>query len=276
MTAGLFSVGDYRLRIDTTADGADAPAVVLVPGTEDTSADGFGEVLPHLRDVPLVCYSRPGLGDSEPAAVTTPRGVRAAAGELHTLLEAAEIHPPWVLVGHSFGGLICEAFAAEWPDETAGLVLIDTSDAQLYLDVGRPVVGDGEEPGTIPFDVAASVRDLARHGAHTPERPVAVVASRPGRWLDSKTPELWRPFTLAELDDRWQANQAALAERLGGGLIKAQTGGHYVQRDDPELVASAIRHICQQVSLRRQHGAHDRDQTSQPTSGQANSSRMTS
>lgn len=251
MTAGLFSVGDHRLKIDTTTDGADKPAIVLIPGTEDTSADGFGEVLPLLRDVPLVCYARPGLGESEPAPVTTPRGVRAAAHELHTLLEAAEIHPPWVLVGHSFGGLICEAFAAEWPDETAGLVLVDTSDPQLYLDVGRPVVGDGEV-GTIPFDIAASVSELARLHSSIPRRPVTVVASRRGRWLESKTPELWHPFTLAELDDRWQANQAALAERLGGDLIKGQVGGHYVQRDDPELVANAIRRTYNQVSAQQQ------------------------
>lgn len=244
MTAGLFSVGDYRLKVDTSTDGVGGPAVVLVSGTGDHSSDGFGEVIPLLFGMPLVCYARPGLGESDPAPFAEPRSVRAAAHELHALLAAAAIDPPWVLVGHSFGGLICEVFAAEWPEEIAGLVYVDVSDAQLFLDVGRPVIDDGEAPGTIPFDVAASVRDLAQVRESAPQRPTVVVASRPGRWLESKTPEYWRPFGLAELDDRWQANQAALAERLGGELIKAQIGGHYVQRDDPDLVAKAIRQVC--------------------------------
>lgn len=243
MTAGLFSVGGYRLKVDAPTDGVDGPAVVLVSGTGDHSSDGFGEVIPLLSGLSLVCYARPGLGESDPAPVTEPRGVLAAAHELHVLLAAAGIDPPWVLVGHSFGGLICEVFAAEWPGETAGLVLVDASDAQLFLDVGHPVIDDGEGPGTIPFDMAASVRDLAQIRESVPQRPTVVVASRPGRWLESKTPDFWQPYTLAELDDRWQKNQAALAERLGGDLVTAQVGGHYVQRDDPDLVAKAIRQV---------------------------------
>lgn len=251
MTTGLFNVGDYRLRVDTTADGRDGAVVVLVAGTGGSSADSFGEVLPLLDDAPLVCYARPGLGGSEPAPVTTPRGIRAAAQELHALLGAAEIQPPWVLVGHSFGALICEVFAAEWPDETAGLVLLDASDAQLNLDLRRQIVDDGDEPGTIPFDAALVADDIIRARRFAAEHPVAVVASRPGRWLEVTPAEPWQPFTLAELDDRWQAHQAALAERLGGDLFKAQVGGHHVQRDEPELVAKAIRHVRNQVRAKQ-------------------------
>lgn len=243
MTTRLVNIGDYRLSVDTRVGGKEGPAVVLVAGTGDSSAESFGEVIPLLDGLPLVCYARPGLGESDPAPVTTPRGVWAAAQELHMLLDAAEIRSPWVLVGHSFGALICEVFAAEWPDETAGLVLVDASEAQLFLDVGHPSTDDGDEPGTIPFDSAMVAGDVLRARGSRADYPVVVVASRPGRWLDSKTPELWHPFTLLELDDRWQANQAALAERLGGTLVKARTGGHYVQRDDPDLVANAIRRV---------------------------------
>lgn len=248
MTVRLVNIGDYRLSVDTTTNGSEGPAVVLVAGTGDSSTDSFGELIPLLDGLPLVCYARPGLGESDPAPVTTPRGVRAAAQELHALLGAAEIQSPWVLVGHSFGALICEVFAAEWSSETAGLVLVDASEAQLFLDVGHSSTDDGDGPGTIPFDSAMVADDVLRARPSRVEYPVAVVASRPGRWLDSKTPELWHPFALAELDDRWQANQAALAERLGGDLFKAQVGGHYVQRDEPELVAKAIRQVWDQAA----------------------------
>ncbi|MDQ4114544.1 MAG: alpha/beta hydrolase [Actinomycetota bacterium] len=111
---------------------------------------------------------------------------KATSNRRHALLAAAGIDSPWVLVGHSFGGLICEVFAAEWPGETAALVFVDASDAQLFLDVGHPVIDDGEGPGTIPFDMAASVRDLAQIRESVPQRPTVVVASRPGRWLESR------------------------------------------------------------------------------------------
>lgn len=206
MTTRLVNIGDYRLSVDTTINDREGPAVVLVAGNGESSTDSFGELLPLLDGLPLVCYARPGLGESDPAPVTSPRGVGAAAQELHALLDAAEIQSPWVLVGHSFGALICEVFAAERPHEIAGLVLVDASEAQLFLDVGHPSTDGGDEPGTIPFDSAMVADDVIRSRTSRAEYPVAVVASRPGRWLDSKTPELWHPFTLAELDDRWQAN----------------------------------------------------------------------
>lgn len=247
MPAGLLNIGDYSLSVDAVTQGREGVAVVFVAGTGGDSADSFAAVTALLDDLPVVCYARPGLGRSEPAPVTTPRGVRAAAQELHALLRAAEIPAPWVLVGHSYGALICEVFAAEWPQEAAGLVLVDGSDAQLNIDLGRPLVDDGDEPGTIPFDSVVVAADMFRARRATATCPVAVVASRPGRWLDVTPADDLHSLTLAEMDDRWQAHQAASADRLGGDLFTAQVGGHHVQRDDPELVARAIRHVHNRV-----------------------------
>lgn len=251
MPAGLLNIGDYSLSVDAITEGREGAAVVFVAGTGGDSADSFAAVTALLDDLPVVCYARPGLGRSEPAPVTTPRGVHAAAHELHALLRAAEIPAPWVLVGHSYGALICEVFAAEWPQETAGLVLVDGSDAQLNIDLGKPLVDDGDEPGTIPFNALVVAADMFRARRATPTLPVAVVASRPGRWLDFTPADDYHPLTLAELDDRWQAHQAASAHRLGGDLFTAQVGGHHVQRDDPELVAKAIRHVHDRVGATR-------------------------
>lgn len=247
MPAGLLSIGDYSLSVDAVTQGREGVAVVFVAGTGGDSADSFAAVTALLDDLPVVCYARPGLGRSEPAPVTTPRGVRAAARELHALLRTAEIPAPWVLVGHSYGALICEVFAAEWPQEAAGLVLVDGSDAQLNIDLGRPLVDDGDEAGTIPFNSVVVAADMFRARRATITCPVAVVASRPGRWLDVTPADDYHPLTLAEMDHRWQAHQAASAHRLGGDLFTAQFGGHHVQRDDPELVARAIRHVHNRV-----------------------------
>jgi len=68
-------------------------------------------------------YDRASLGWSDPA--DTPRTTSRLVEELHALLDAAGIPPPFVLVGHSFGGLLVRAFAAQYPDQVVGLVLVD-------------------------------------------------------------------------------------------------------------------------------------------------------
>jgi pimeloyl-ACP methyl ester carboxylesterase len=67
-----------------------------------------------------------------------------------------------VLDGDSYGALICEVFPAEWPQEAAGLVLVDGSDAQLNIDLGRPLVDDGDKPGTIPSNSLVVAADMFR------------------------------------------------------------------------------------------------------------------
>jgi pimeloyl-ACP methyl ester carboxylesterase len=73
-----------------------------------------------------VCaYDRAGLGWSDPGP--TPRDARQVVHELHTLLDRAAIAPPYVLVGHSIGGMYVRVYAAQYPNEVAGLVLVDSS-----------------------------------------------------------------------------------------------------------------------------------------------------
>jgi pimeloyl-ACP methyl ester carboxylesterase len=73
----------------------------------------------------VVAYDRAGLGWSDPSP--RPRDARTIAEELHEALHAAGVSGPYVLAGHSFGGLPVRAFAALYPEETAGLVLVDAS-----------------------------------------------------------------------------------------------------------------------------------------------------
>jgi pimeloyl-ACP methyl ester carboxylesterase len=75
------------------------------------------------RSFRVVSYDRAGLGWSEPGPM--PRTADQIVGELHTLLDRAAIPPPYVLVGHSFGGLTMALFAGRFPDEVAGMVLVD-------------------------------------------------------------------------------------------------------------------------------------------------------
>ncbi|MPZ66665.1 MAG: alpha/beta fold hydrolase [Pseudonocardiaceae bacterium] len=79
-----------------------------------------------LADDAVVClYDRAGLGWSDPAP--WPRTASRMADELHELLLAADVRPPYVLVGHSMGGYVARLFAARQPDSLAGMVLVDSS-----------------------------------------------------------------------------------------------------------------------------------------------------
>jgi pimeloyl-ACP methyl ester carboxylesterase len=125
----LVDVGGYRLHLNCT--GKSGPTVVLIAGAGDFSFD-WGLVQPGVSRFTLGCsYDRAGLAWSEPGP--TPRTMKQDAYELHTLLKAARIRGPYVLVGHSIGGLIARVYAEQYPDEVAGMVLIDSTHEDTTL-----------------------------------------------------------------------------------------------------------------------------------------------
>jgi pimeloyl-ACP methyl ester carboxylesterase len=117
----MVDLGGYRMHIYCRGSGS--PTVVLDAGLGDFSPI-WDLVQPEVaRSVRVCSYDRAGLGWSERGP--NPRTVQDIVGELHTLLAEAEIEGPYVLVGHSMGGLYVRAYATEYPDEVAGMVLVD-------------------------------------------------------------------------------------------------------------------------------------------------------
>lgn len=118
-----FTVNGHAMHIHCIGQGD--PTVVL-----DAGAYGFSQewywVQQQLAPTNRVCaYDRPGMGWSDPTA--TPRTLLNGVEELHALLEAASIPAPYVLVGHSYGAIRIRVFAAQYPDEVLGLVLVDSA-----------------------------------------------------------------------------------------------------------------------------------------------------
>jgi pimeloyl-ACP methyl ester carboxylesterase len=138
-TGQLVDVGGYRLHINCTGTGS--PTVVIESGWGDSSAS-WGWVQPEVAKTTRVCtYDRAGMGWSE--ASPQPRTAREFAKELHTLLEKANEPGPYVLVGHSLGGYTMRVYAHEYPEEVAGLVLVDpqnlsTEDAATFNPAPKP------------------------------------------------------------------------------------------------------------------------------------------
>ncbi|MCW2742401.1 MAG: alpha/beta hydrolase fold protein [Blastococcus sp.] len=124
MPGQSYDVGGYRLHLSCTGSGG--PTVVLQSGLGEFSAS-WARIAPAVAGTTRVCaYDRAGQGWSEDA----PRvqdGAQAAA-DLHTLLERAGENGPYVLVGHSIGGSYAMTYAHRYPQQIAGMVLLDASD----------------------------------------------------------------------------------------------------------------------------------------------------
>jgi pimeloyl-ACP methyl ester carboxylesterase len=118
----MVDVGGHRLHINCTGSGS--PTVVIEAGLGDWST-GWGYVQPEVAKTTRVCtYDRAGWGWSEPGP--RPRDADQLANELHSLLQKAHIPGPYVLVGHSLGGLPVRVFTHKYPSEVAGVVLVDS------------------------------------------------------------------------------------------------------------------------------------------------------
>lgn len=126
----LIDVGTRRLHL--YEQGSGSPAVILEAGIAGTSL-GWALVQPEIAKFTHVCsYDRAGLGWSD--AVRSVSSVSDAISDLRTLLSRANVQPPYVLVGHSFGGLLVRAYAQRRPEEVAGLVLVDPVSIAYWSD----------------------------------------------------------------------------------------------------------------------------------------------
>ena len=124
----LVSAGGPRLNVFCTGHGS--PTVVLEAGLAD-SLDSWHRVQPEIARFARVCsYDRAGYGysDAGPTARTSDR----IASELHAALKSAGEKPPYLLVGHSFGGFNVRVFNGKYPNQVAGLVLVDSTQEDHY------------------------------------------------------------------------------------------------------------------------------------------------
>ena len=125
----LVDIGGFRLHLHCTGNGS--PTIVL-DAALGASSLSWSLVQPELARLSRVCsYDRGGFGWSDPGPM--PRTADRIAEELHTLLERARVPPPYVLVGHSFGGLVALIFARRFRSVISGLVLVDPAHAEDWV-----------------------------------------------------------------------------------------------------------------------------------------------
>ena len=135
----LVDVGGHCLHIVVTGQPTANATVVLEAGMASMSANWAWVRDDLARDHRVITYDRAGLGWSEGgrAAMDT----ATSADDLHALLGASGIAPPYVLAGHSYGGLVSRVFADHYPDEVVGIVLVDASHPDQWVNI--PASRDG-------------------------------------------------------------------------------------------------------------------------------------
>src|SRR5215210_773754 len=184
----MVDVGGYSLHINCVGQGS--PTVILDAGSGLFSAQ-WVRVQREVSDTTRVCaYDRAGMGWSEMGP--DPRDAQQITSELHTLLGKAGIEGPYVLVGHSYGGMYMQTYAARYPEEVAGVALVDSStDPDQFSH--QPEAQDSYEPQKQQSAVGSQ---LVRLGVSLPAR-LGIV--RLLSELDPASPEL-PPQQRAQID----------------------------------------------------------------------------
>ncbi len=261
----MVDVGGFRMHINCTGGGT--PTVLIEAGLGDWSSS-WGLVQPGVAKSTRVCtYDRAGLGWSEPGPL--PRDARQFARELHALLHHANVPGPYILVGHSMGGLPVRVFVHDYPSEVAGVVLIDS----MY-------------PGQLNYvtqaDVFSTLSVLARFG-------IVRLLAKPSGVVDNAVPHAAASSTMStrpqslqtfadeirgipdslaqadaagsfgdlplivlsrglDADPDWQAGQAELSRLSSSSQhLIAGHSGHSIQISQPDAAVAAILNVVEQV-----------------------------
>ncbi len=280
MVIGLVSAQETRtvildgrsMRVHTVGDNhpADRPVVVFESGA-GTGLATWSTVLTDVGGFArAVAYDRAGIGLSEDdGQPPTPRHV---AEKLHRLLAALDLDPPYVLVGHSWGGPLIRMFAALFPRDVAGMVYVDPTDLRSREQHLEYLVASGYTPEEAGQHIERARRQLAevassRTGSYraemevilrnqgtfsaefhslprVPATPVSILIS--GRF----DPPTWRerPCEPRACHEQWLRHRTkwlkALAPEEGPDPVTiAVQSGHEIQRDAPAAVLASIRQV---------------------------------
>jgi pimeloyl-ACP methyl ester carboxylesterase len=251
--SGWFDIGGRRLFLRCTGHGS--PTVVFEGGL---TTDWFA-LQNQLSGFTRVCsYDHPNGPRSRSDPAPTPRTARDFVADLHALLAVARVPGPYVLAGHSNGGLFTQLYASTYPRQVAGLVLIDAVHPAYHkrtLEMFKPLLPAEvwealrQEAMAVPHrlidpervDIWTSERQTRTALRHSPLRPMPLVVLTRGHPDGPGGP-------FVEQEERlWRQLQRELAQLVPGSRHVITQSGHDIQHEQPELVLDAIRDVVRAV-----------------------------
>jgi pimeloyl-ACP methyl ester carboxylesterase len=236
----LVQISGCKLYAKLVGENNGKPTVVMDAGYGDYSKawDSVIEDLSILSNV--LIYDRAGLGKS--ATSSNPRTSREMVKELKELLIEAMIKPPYILVGHSFGGVNLRMFATEYQNEVRGLVLVDST-PEDYRERFLPTMSrDFQQAYNKQFiyegnydEFMESLKQL-KDTRHKLNIPLIVLSAGKKAHYSRESQELWN-----------EMQREILEISSEGKLVIAENSAHYIQNDEPEVVVSAVKKLIDDI-----------------------------
>jgi len=240
LSTNATAIADADLHHAVRLEGEGPRTVILEAGLGDT-LDVWKDVQPKIAAgcARTLSYNRAGYMGSDPAV--GPRDAATVVAELRAELKRRNIGPPYVLVGHSLGGLYMQYFARNYPKEVSGLLLVDSTHWHQGLAVdssaNTPYMGRTAVTLFMPWIMRREITDSSAAGQQVHASPAAegfptiVLSSTRGPVGESGA-------------DRAQSN--SLQDEIAADFpaaehIRVADSGHYIQRDHPDAVVEAAR-----------------------------------
>ena len=271
----MVDIGGRRLHLQCR--GADTKPVVVFENGAFATTVWYRAAFDEVAKIARVCmYDRAGLGWSDP--VPAPRSLGARVDDLHALLEKAHESPPYILVGHSMGGLLARIYTKKFPNDVAGLVLIESSEEQMngsqrseresaenakQIGIGAMVLSLGIQIPQVRFPNGPADQEIIQRASVFRAGQDDLLA------MSRLTEELQSIGSLESLDDlplvvvqqgrpdpnrvmerakEWREAQARLA-RLStrSEELVAERSWHSVMNDEPEMYRIAVAKVLDMI-----------------------------
>ncbi|PMC33892.1 alpha/beta hydrolase [Bacillus sp. UMB0899] len=232
----FIQINDFKLYAKLVGENIGKPTIVMDAGYGDYSKawDSVISDLSLLSDV--LIYDRAGLGKSESSS--RPRTSREMIKELRELVKGAKIKFPFILVGHSFGGVNARMYATEYPNDVCGLILVDST-PEDYREKFLPTMSDEfQQAYNKQFvhegnydEFMESLKQL-KESRRKLNVPLIVLSAGKKAHYSKESQELWNEMQREILDIS-----------SNGELIIAENCAHFIQNDDPEIVVNTVKRL---------------------------------
>ena len=254
------------VRVARLAERQQGRPVVVLEGGALQSIDTWDPIFDRVAALaPVIAYDRRGIGRSEFDG--DPPTLAHVNETLHALLAAINAPPPYVLVGHSYGGVLARAFARQYPTEVAGMVYLDVPDTDLTVADLASVSPDAagvlrSELDGLPPDLPTGMRaeldnirrlmanDFTELNAVRPPAGIPVAAVVAAGKLDQVRDPVERSTREAILRIQIRHQQDWALSSPQGLFAVTKRGGHNVHHDNPDLTVAAIRHVLATIAMR--------------------------
>ena len=233
-------LNDLQLECKIYGELGDFPHVIMDAGYGDYSK-AWKSIYPEISKLTqVILYDRAGLGKSERSS--NPRTSLFMVEELRELLKSKKVLPPYILVGHSYGGVNMRLFNNMYPEEVAGLVLIDST-PEDYQERFLPSMSDEFKEAYIKqftlegdFHEFKESLDQLHVSNKITDTPTIVVSAGKKAHYSNESQALWN-----------RMQEEILSFTTNGQFIIAENSAHYIQNDEPELVINTIERLIKSL-----------------------------